>query len=126
MGLPDLDCAPGGSYRSDLPPHPCQCLSGPRCTHTGNCHSHSECLEKKDFLSLCSFLLLKAKVNLNWRSPTITIDVNSTGVALSIVVSVCLVGVGFKHTVVTSIPNIVTVCIILGWVVNSWAVVLIL
>lgn len=55
---------------------------------------------------------------------TITINVNSTGVTLSIVVSVGLVGVSLEHTVVTAVANIISVCVILGRVVHSWAVVL--
>lgn len=53
----------------------------------------------------------------------IAINVNSTGITLSIVVSVGLISVGFKYAVVTTIPNIISVCVILGRVVHSWAVV---
>lgn len=53
----------------------------------------------------------------------IPINVNSTGITLSVVVSVGLISVGFKYAVVTTVPNIVPVCIILGRVVHSWAVV---
>lgn len=55
---------------------------------------------------------------------TITVNVNSAGITLSVVVSVCLVSVGFKHAVVTAVTNIIPVCIILGGVVHSRAVVL--
>lgn len=53
----------------------------------------------------------------------ITIDVNSTGITLPIVVGVGLVSVSLEHTVVTAVANIISVCIILGRVVHSWAVV---
>ena len=38
--LPGLDCVPGGSCHTDHQPHPCQCLSGPHCRHTGSCPVH--------------------------------------------------------------------------------------
>lgn len=53
----------------------------------------------------------------------ITVNVDSTGVALSIVVSVGLIRVGFKNAVVTGITNVIPVCIILCRVVLSRAVV---
>lgn len=58
------------------------------------------------------------------KSLTITINVNSTGITLSIVVSVSLVSVSLEHTVVTAVTNIISICVILGGVVHSWAVVL--
>lgn len=35
-----------------------------------------------------------------------------------------MVGVSLEHTVVTAVTNVISVCIILGRVVHSWAVVL--
>lgn len=55
---------------------------------------------------------------------TVAVDVYRTGVALSVVVSVSLVGVGLVNAVVTAIADVVPVGIVLGRVVNSWAVVL--
>lgn len=53
----------------------------------------------------------------------ITINVNSTGITLSIVVSIGLVSVSLEHTVVTVVANIIPVCIILSRVVHHGAVV---
>ncbi len=58
------------------------------------------------------------------KSLTITIDVNSTGITFSIVVSVGLVSISLEHTVVTAVTNIISVCVILGRVVHSRTVVL--
>lgn len=58
------------------------------------------------------------------KSPTVTVNVDSAGVALSVIVSVGLVGVGLVNTVVAAIANIISVCVILGRVVQPWAVVL--
>lgn len=55
---------------------------------------------------------------------TIAVNVNCTGIALSVVVSVSLVSVSLVNAVVTAIADIIPVGIILGRVVNSWAVVL--
>lgn len=55
---------------------------------------------------------------------TIAVNVNSAGIALSVVVSVGLVSVSLKHTVVTAVTNIISVCVVLSRVVLSWAVVL--
>lgn len=54
---------------------------------------------------------------------TIAINVNSTGITLSIVVSVSLVSVSLEYTVVTAVANIISVGVILGRVVHSWTVV---
>lgn len=59
------------------------------------------------------------------KTLTIAINVNSAGIALAIVVSVRLIGVGLVHAVVTAVANVVSVCVILRRVVHSWAVVLI-
>lgn len=61
----------------------------------------------------------------NKKTLTITINVNSTGIPLAIVVSVRLVGVGLEHTVVAAVANVISVRVILGRVVHSWAVILI-
>lgn len=45
--LPDLDCVPGGSYHTDLQPHPYPCPSGPRCRHTGSCLAHWGYLQRQ-------------------------------------------------------------------------------
>lgn len=58
------------------------------------------------------------------NSLTVTINVDSAGIALSVVVGVSLVSVSLINTVVTAIADIVSVCVILGRVVQSWAVVL--
>lgn len=55
---------------------------------------------------------------------TIAVNVYCTGVALSVVVSVSLVSVSLVNAVVTAIADVVPVGIVLGRVVNSWAVVL--
>lgn len=55
---------------------------------------------------------------------TVAVDVYRTGVALAVAVSVSLVGVGLVNAVVTAIADVVPVGIVLGRVVNSWAVVL--
>lgn len=55
---------------------------------------------------------------------TIAINVNSTSITLSIIVSVRLVGICLIHTVVTTVANVIPVCVILSRVVLSWAVVL--
>lgn len=81
-------------------------------------------IERKQIcFSLCGHTVAFKKYILNVLL-TITINVNSTGITLSIVVSVGLISVGFKHTVVTAVANVVPVCIILGRIVYSWAVVL--
>lgn len=58
------------------------------------------------------------------NSLTVTINVDSAGVALSVVVGVSLVSVSLVNAVVTAIADIVSVCVILGRVVQSRAVVL--
>lgn len=58
------------------------------------------------------------------KSLTVTINVNSAGVTLSVIVGVSLVSVSLKNTVVTEIANIISVCVILRRVVQSWTVVL--
>ena len=81
---------------------------------------------KRTNLSLQDFSRgIKGNLDVILEKPlTIAINVNSTGVALAIVVGVGLVGVSLKHTVVTAVANIISVCVILGRVVHSWAVVL--
>lgn len=58
------------------------------------------------------------------KALTIAINVNSTGITLSIVVSVGLVSVRLVHTVVTAVANVISVCVILPGVVHFWAVIL--
>lgn len=58
------------------------------------------------------------------RLLTIAINVHSTGITLSITVSVRLVGVSLKDAVVTAVANVISVCVILSRVVHSGAVVL--
>lgn len=65
-----------------------------------------------------------SNVDLLYLPPTIAVNVDCTGVALSVVVSVGLVSVRLVNAVVTAIANIVPVGIVLGRVVNSGAVVL--
>lgn len=55
---------------------------------------------------------------------TVTVNVDSAGITLSVIVGVGLVGVSLVHAVVTAIADIISVCVILGRVVQSWAVVL--
>lgn len=58
------------------------------------------------------------------NSLTVTINVDSAGITLSIIVGVSLVSVSLVNTVVTAIADIISVCVILSRVVQSWAVVL--
>lgn len=51
------------------------------------------------------------------KSLTIAINVDSTGVTLSVVVSVSLISVSLIHAVVTTVTNIISVRIILARVV---------
>lgn len=57
-------------------------------------------------------------------SLTVTINVDSAGITLSVVVGVSLVCVSLVNTVVTAIADIISVCVILARVVESWAVIL--
>lgn len=85
---------------------------------------------KHTYLSLQTvqmFLRRRKGIENKWNLEkllTITINVNSTGITLSIVVSVGLVSVLLENTVVTAVANVISVCVILGRVVHSWAVVL--
>lgn len=65
-----------------------------------------------------------SNLELLWMPLTIAVNVDRTGITLSVVVSVSLVSVGLVNAVVTGITNIIPVSIILGRVVNSRAVVL--
>lgn len=58
------------------------------------------------------------------ESLTISVDVHSAGISLSIVVSVCLVRVVVVGAVVTAVSHVISVIVILGWVVMEWTVVL--
>lgn len=58
------------------------------------------------------------------ESLTISVDVHSAGISLSIVVCVCLVRVVVVGAVVTAVSHIISVIVILGWVVMEWTVVL--
>lgn len=55
---------------------------------------------------------------------TISIDIHSTGVTFTIVVSVCLVWIAIVRTVVTTVTHIIPVIIILPRVVDKWTIVL--
>lgn len=55
---------------------------------------------------------------------TISVDVHSAGISLSIVVCVCLVRVVVVGAVVTAVSHVISVIVILGWVVMEWTVVL--
>lgn len=57
-------------------------------------------------------------------SLTISVDVHSAGISLSIVVSVCLVRVVVVGAVVTAVSHVISVIVILGWIVMEWTVVL--
>lgn len=55
---------------------------------------------------------------------TISIDVYSAGVSLSVVVCVCLVWVTIVGAVVTAVTNIIAIIVVLPGVVHEWTVVL--
>lgn len=57
-------------------------------------------------------------------SLTVPINVNGAGVTLSVIVSVSLVSVCLENAVITAIADIISVCVILRRVVQSWTVVL--
>lgn len=129
--IPDLGYAPEDSCHNDHPLCPRLYLFGPRCKHTDSCRSHSECLLSEKTFMFVFKNAFKDRPNMpTWfhleTSLTIAVNINSTGIPLSIVVCVCLVSVGFKDAVVTAVANIIPVCVILARVVHSWTVVLIL
>lgn len=55
---------------------------------------------------------------------TISINVHSTGVSFTIVVSVSLIRVAVVRTVIAAISHIVAVVVVLSWVEDERAVVL--
>lgn len=55
---------------------------------------------------------------------TVSVDVHSTGISLSVVVCICLVRIVVVGTVVTAVSHVISVIVILGWVVMEWTVVL--
>lgn len=58
------------------------------------------------------------------NSLTVTVNVNGAGITLPVIVGVRLISVGLENAVVTAITNVVSVCVILRRVVQSWTVVL--
>lgn len=125
VNTPDQDYVPVGSCHTCLPHHPDLSLSGRHCTHTGSCPSRSKCLrnERKHicyYLTSAQIISMPAKFSIL----TISIDVYSAGVSLSIVVSVCLVWVTVVRAVVTAVTHIIAVIVILPGVIHEWTVVL--
>lgn len=59
-----------------------------------------------------------------WVAPTISVYVNAAGVSLSVVISVCLQWVAIKRTVVTAVPDPISVRVKLPRVVDQRAIVL--
>lgn len=55
---------------------------------------------------------------------TISINVHSTGVTFTIVVSVGLVWVAVVWTVIAAVSHVIAIVVVLSWVEDEWAVVL--
>lgn len=55
---------------------------------------------------------------------TISINVHSTGVTFTIVVSVSLVWVTVVRTVIAAVSHVIAIIVVLSWVEDEWAVVL--
>ena len=142
---PDLDCVPGGSCHTDLQPHPCQCLSGPHCRHTGSCPVHWGYLQRTgdrwELESPASAVSTKSHTNgqgcsrlrAKWETLgpagvrerlTVPINVCRAGVSFPVVVRVSLVWVVVVGAVVTAVSHVVSVIVVLGWVVMERTVVL--
>lgn len=133
---PDQDYVPEDNCHTCLPLRPGLYLSGQHCTHRGSCPSHSVCLWndekiintkyilKKHDLTDIKMQILQGSFLLKFPVLTISIDVHSTGISLSVVVCVCLVWVTIVGAVVTAVTHIITIIVILPGVVHEWTVVL--
>lgn len=55
---------------------------------------------------------------------TISINVHSTGVTFTVVVSVCLIWVTVVRTVIATVSHVIAIIVVLSWVEDEWAVVL--
>lgn len=110
--------------------HPCLYPSGQCCIHRGSYHSHLEFLGGNYPIRTTIFNLetiikiIWVNFETNHNQFTISIDVHSTGIALAVVVCVCLVWITIVRAVVTAVPNVIAVIIILPGIVHERTVVL--
>lgn len=56
---------------------------------------------------------------------TITIDVNGTRISLAVVVGVGLFWITVIWAIIASVTNLIAVIVILSWVKDEWAIVLV-